>query len=332
MNPVDCLCLEEISPSLDRLEAQLRKSAGADDPFLSEVARHLITAGGKRLRPILCIAAALACGGTPTDEVILGGVAVELVHLASLYHDDVMDEATDRRGVPSVNSRWGNNIAVVSGDFLLARAAAIAAHLGTEVARLLADTLAKLCEGQIIECQSIFDLSRTEELYFSAVLGKTSSLMATSCRIGAIVSGASPSEIEKVTLFGEHFGTAFQILDDILDVVGDQKEIGKLVGQDLAEGIYTLPTIRALETPMVSDQLKIILGKPLSNQERVSAQQLVASSDAITYASRIANEYISKAIDQLTGIREREVVEGLIRMSNQMIAQTTKNMQSAGAA
>ncbi len=325
MNPIEALSLPELSPALENLEVQLRKSAGADDPFLSEVARHLISAGGKRLRPILGIVSALACNGEVTNEVILGGVAVELVHLASLYHDDVMDEATDRRGVPSVNSRWGNNIAVVSGDFLLARAAAIAASLGTEVAQLLADTLANLCEGQIIECQSLFDLDRTEEVYFKAVSGKTSSLMSTSCRIGALVSGSPRALVDRLTKFGDYFGTAFQILDDILDVIGDQATTGKVAGQDLAEGVYNLPTIEALQDPRVSQELAGLLGRALSGDDRVRAQKLVATSNAIEYSSKVASRFVDLAIDQLDESMDPGVANALARMATQMISQVSKS-------
>src|SRR5271165_7453420 len=162
---------------LARLERCLRDSVLGDDAFLNEVASHLIQAGGKRLRPSLAIAASYLQPGEITLEVLLGGVSVELVHLASLYHDDVMDEATRRRSVESVNARWGNLVAIVAGDFLLARSAEIAASLGTEIAGLLAATLARLCEGQLAEVHATFDLTRTEDNYLVTIANKTASLM-----------------------------------------------------------------------------------------------------------------------------------------------------------
>ncbi len=314
VNTVDTLQLPELRPALDRLEALLLESAGADDPFLSEVARHLISAGGKRLRPALTVAAALAGRGEVTDRVLLGGVAVELVHLGSLYHDDVMDEAVSRRGVPTVNQRWGNNVAVVAGDFLLARAAAIAARLGTEPAELLADTLADLCQGQVVECQSIFDVSRTEEAYFSAIRGKTAALMATSCRMGAIISGHDSELVDALTRFGMSFGMAFQVLDDVLDVVGDTGNLGKQTGQDLAEGIYTLPVLRALREEVAGEQLRSLLGSSLDDNERARAQAIVAASNGIAEAMAVASDFLSQANKEAGCAERSDVARALCRL------------------
>ena len=177
------------------MEAALREAATTDDDFLTEVASHLIPAGGKRLRPAFVIAAALSLdpmgdrSESLSNEMVRGGVAVELVHLGSLYHDDVMDEAETRRGIEAVNHRWGNLTAILAGDFLLAKASELAASLGTEVAELLAATIGHLCEGQVRELQLIYDISRSEEQYLQAISGKTAALYATSCRIGGILSG-----------------------------------------------------------------------------------------------------------------------------------------------
>ena len=212
------------------------------DAFLDEVTTHLIAAGGKRLRPLLALATATAGQREPTEDDLMGGVAVELVHLASLYHDDVLDEATIRRNVESVNSRFGNLVAIVAGDYLLARSAAIAAGLGTEVAALLANTLGKLCQGQVSEVRSAFQTTRTEADYYTAIAGKTAALTATSCRIGALTGGLPGPEVEACTEYGHCFGMVFQIRDDILDVTATEGELLKPAGQDLAEGIYTLPS------------------------------------------------------------------------------------------
>src|SRR6266513_2501692 len=166
-----------------QVEEALRGSVRSDDAYLTEVASHLILAGGKRVRPLFAIASATAGGAEVTDEVILGGVAVELVHLGSLYHDDVIDEAQTRRTVESVNARWGNLTAILAGDFLLARASEIAASLGTEVAGLLAATISELCEGQVRELSQVFNVTRSEEAYLEAIQGKTAALMSASCRI-----------------------------------------------------------------------------------------------------------------------------------------------------
>ena len=157
----------------------------------------------------------------------MGAVAVELVHLGSLYHDDVMDEARTRRNVESVNARWGNLVAILAGDFLLARASEIAASLGTEVAGLLAATIGQLCEGQVRELAQTFDVARDEESYLASIRGKTASLMSTACRVGAITAGLSREGIDAVTVFGEKVGMVFQIVDDILDVVSTDERPGQ---------------------------------------------------------------------------------------------------------
>src|SRR3954469_3878436 len=188
VNTSELLLLPGLEDDLCRVDEALRRSVRSEDPFLSEVASHLITAGGKRLRPAMAVAAAAAGGAVITEDVVQGAVAVELVHLGSLYHDDVMDDADTRHGVPSVNARWGNLVAIVAGDFLLARASELAAALGTEVAQLLAATIGRLCEGQVAELRTAYDVNRTEEAYLVSIAGKTAALMAASSRIGALAA------------------------------------------------------------------------------------------------------------------------------------------------
>ena len=218
MNASQALDLPLVEEGLDRLEPLLTSTLITGDAFLDSVTTHLIAAGGKRLRPLLALAAATAGERPPTEDQLLGAVSVELVHLASLYHDDVLDEATIRRNVESVNSRFGNLVAIVAGDYLLARSAAIAASLGTEIAGLLAETLARLCQGQVSEVRSAFQITRSHEDYTTAIAGKTAALMSTSCRIGALTGGLPRAEVDALTEYGHCFGMVFQIRDDILDV------------------------------------------------------------------------------------------------------------------
>ena len=153
----------------------------------------------------------------------------------------MIDEAETRRGVPSVNARWSNIVAILAGDYLLAQASSLAASLGADVAGLLAATIGELCRGQVLELQYLFDADRTEESYFSAIEGKTASLMATACRIGGMVSDVSADTLDALTQFGHHLGMCFQIVDDVLDVTGTEAELGKPAGNDVHEGVYTLP-------------------------------------------------------------------------------------------
>ncbi|HLI43828.1 MAG TPA: polyprenyl synthetase family protein [Acidimicrobiales bacterium] len=315
MNGSDLFALPVPESDLARLEACLRESVLGDDAFLNEVASHLITAGGKRLRPALTLTAAELSGAAITRESLLGGVSVELVHLASLYHDDVMDEAVRRRTVESVNARWGNLVAIVAGDFLLARSAEIAASLGPEIAGLLASTLARLCQGQVSEVRSAFSLERDEQDYLETIADKTAALMATACRIGGLTAGLDRRRIDDLTCFGEAFGMVFQIRDDVLDVIATEEDLGKPPGQDLVEGTYTLPVQRALADGEVAGALRDLLGRPLDDDEREVARALVASSEGIPAAAVVARQYADAAIEAAHRLDNGAISERLARLA-----------------
>ena len=234
---------------------------------------------------------------------VTGAVACELVHLGSLYHDDVIDEAVTRRGVPSVNARWSNIVAILAGDFLLARASSLAASLGADVAALLAATIGELCRGQVLELQHLFDVDRSEEDYSSAIEGKTAALFATSCRIGGMVSGVSDPTLDALTRFGRHLGMCFQIVDDVLDLSSTDAALGKHAGQDLLEGIYTLPVIYMLRE---SGELRELLGGPLDPDQLDDARAialgtLATGSTAVDVALDVARDHAVKAGDALEG-------------------------------
>jgi len=250
-------------------------------------------------------------GGTPaSDDVVMGACAVELVHMGSLYHDDVMDEATTRRNVESVNSRWGNLVAILAGDFLLAKASEIAASLGTEVAGLLATTIGRLCEGQVRELSQTFDVARSEDAYLASIAGKTAALMATACRIGAITAGVDRSDVEAFTAYGQDLGMVFQIVDDILDVVATDAELGKPAGNDLLEGVYTLPVIRALQSE-VADELRALLSGPLDRPTVDKARDLVRSNGAVSSARAVARHYAAEASGTLGALGDDPVLVAL---------------------
>jgi heptaprenyl diphosphate synthase len=319
VNPSEALGLPRLHAGLQRLEPLLTSSVVTGDRFLDEVTTHLIAAGGKRLRPLLALATATGGRRDPSEEDLLGGVAVELVHLASLYHDDVLDEATIRRNVESVNSRFGNLVAIVAGDYLLARSAAIAASLGTEVAALLADTLGRLCQGQVSEVRSAFQITRSEEDYYSAIAGKTAALTATSCRIGALTGSLEAAEVEACTEYGHCFGMVFQIRDDVLDITATEGELQKPAGQDLAEGIYTLPTLVALADPDAGPDLRALLGQPLAEPERDKARQIVTASTGIAAAVAVARRYVEQAQAATKGIGAPELRDGLCQLADELL-------------
>jgi heptaprenyl diphosphate synthase len=314
VSPSPLLALPGMGDELVRVEAALQQSVQADDPHLTELAGHLIQAGGKRLRPALAVAVGACVQGLPvTDEVVLGGVSVELVQVGSLYHDDVMDEAETRRGVESVNARFGNLRAILSGDYLLAKASEIAAGLGTEVAELLAATIGRLCEGQVRELQTVFDVSRTEEAYAASIAGKTASLFAAACRIGGIVGGLDRPAIEAVTAYGHAYGMAFQVVDDVLDVVATEEQLGKPSGHDMAEGVYTLPVIRALAIgDDAATELRELLGRPLTEDTEIErARKLVKAGGAVDEAVAVARSYGDQAVAALASLPASAPAEAL---------------------
>jgi geranylgeranyl pyrophosphate synthase len=311
INIASALSLPGLEQDLRKVEAALQRSVTAEDPFLAEVAGHLIQAGGKRLRPALALASAAAVGAAYDDAVVDGGVACELVHLGSLYHDDVMDEAETRRGVESVNHRWGNLVAILAGDYLLARASEIAASLGTEVAGLLAATIGRLCEGQVGELRTLFSLDRAEPAYFASITEKTASLLSASCRIGAIVAGASRDDIEAVTEFGLQFGVVFQIADDIQDITATDEYLGKPAGHDLEEGVYTLPVLRALTERDAGDELRALLGGPITPEVRDKARAVVRASGGVAAAMDVARLYADRAAIAAQRLPAGPVVEGM---------------------
>jgi heptaprenyl diphosphate synthase len=319
VNVVELLGLPALEEQLQRLEPMLMECVVTGDDFLDEVTTHLIAAGGKRLRPVLALATATGGSAPATSEDLLGAVSVELVHLASLYHDDVMDEATIRRNVESVNSRFGNLVAIVAGDFLLARSAEIAAGLGTEIAGLLAATLGELCQGQVSEVHAAFQVGRSIDDYTEAIAGKTASLMATSCRIGALTAGLPRPQIEAFTTFGRCFGMIFQVRDDILDVVGSAAELGKPAGQDLAEGIYTLPVLLALADPASGPELKPLLGRPLGDEERETARAIVAASGSVAASVAVGRRYAEEAAAAAASCSSDDLATGFATLAHSLV-------------
>jgi heptaprenyl diphosphate synthase len=327
MDPVQTLALPSLAGDLARVEDSLHEAVTTPDRFLADVASHLIGAGGKRIRPTLTLCAAYAAGGDEgpaAAAAVTGAVAIELVHQGSLYHDDVIDEAETRRGVPSVNARWSNIVAILAGDFLLARASALAARLGGDVAEILASTIAELCRGQVLELQHLFDVDRSEEGYSSAIEGKTASLFGTSCRVGGMVSGVGEPTLDALTRYGFHLGMCFQIVDDVLDVTRTEAELGKPVGNDVLEGVYTLPVIYALQSSC-ADELSSILGRKLERPDVERVVALVARPDVVEASMAVARTHATKATEALAGATEldadvcgrmRTLVNGLILRSS----------------
>jgi len=307
------LQLPSMGRDRERVEAAMLAAVETSDDYLTEIASHLINAGGKRLRPVMAIAASLVGFNSGASEsAIQGGIACELVHLGSLYHDDVMDEAETRRGVETVNAKWGNLQAILAGDFLLARASEIAASLGTEVAILLSRTIGRLCEGQIAELRHTYDVKRPVPAYFRSIEGKTASLYSTAARIGGIVANHDRSVIDALTNYGAAYGMVFQIVDDILDITASDADLGKPAGHDMVEGVYTLPVILTMTSGVAgADELTKMLGSPLSAEQQARALDIVRSGPGVQGAVNAARDYVLAAEKSCALLPDGEVTNAL---------------------
>ena len=261
---------ESLSAAMVEVEELLRQQIEGKYPLVVETSRHLVQAGGKRLRPLLTLITSHY--GDPRKRGILeAAVVCELTHSATLYHDDVMDEAPLRRGVASANNRWGNTVAILTGDYLFAKASDLLADLGPEAVRLQARTFERLVIGQITETQGPQKGEDPLAHYLQVVADKTGSLIATSARFGAMTAGASAEVIETVTKFGEKIGVAFQLADDVIDITSDSKESGKTPGTDLHEGVTTLVTLNVMKSTDKADrELQKLLAKPIADKKVVA--------------------------------------------------------------
>lgn len=275
-----------VGAGLQDVEKLLVDELSDGEDFLTEAALHLAKAGGKRFRPLFTILTA-QLGPNPTDpSIVVAGTVVELVHLATLYHDDVMDEADMRRGAESANSRWGNSIAILAGDYLFAHASRLVSTLGPDAVRIIAETFAELVTGQMRETIGVKATQDPVEHYLRVVWEKTGSLIAAAGRFGGTFSGASAADIERLERLGDAVGTAFQIADDIIDISSDSAQSGKTPGTDLREGVHTLPVLYALrdEGPG-GDRLRELLAAPLTTDAEVAeAIALLGESQGLVLA------------------------------------------------
>ena len=300
---------------LGEIESELAAAVASDIPFVDEAARHLLDAGGKRFRPLLVLLAA-EFGDPSSSAVVPAAIVVELTHLATLYHDDVMDQADIRRGAQSANARWDNSVAILIGDFLFARASDLVADLGPDAVRIQAKTFARLVQGQIRETVGPKDGEDPLAHYLSVVSDKTGSLIATSARFGARLAGAPPAIQETLTAFGEEIGVAFQLSDDVIDIASDSDELGKEAGTDLREGILTLPTLIARGSTDEHDgRLRALLSGPISDDgQHAEALRLLRESPAMDVARAEVQRRAEAAralLDELPHIAAREALVGL---------------------
>lgn len=321
---VDPALDEALSRSLDEVETELRAAIVSDYPFVTETSRHLVDAGGKRFRPLLTLLASHLGPDPGNADVVKSAVVVELTHLATLYHDDVMDEAQLRRGAPSANSRWNNTVAILTGDFLFARASDILADLGPEAVRIQAQTFERLCTGQIRESVGPDDGVDPVKHHLQVLSDKTGSLIATAGRFGTMMSGADAETIEIMSRFGEAIGVAFQLADDIVDITSESTQSGKLPGTDLKEGVPTLTTLLARESDDPSDRRLIaFLDGPIPDDvDHAEALGLLRTHPALEAAREEARRWAADARRTLAPLPDQPARRALEALCDYVVNRT----------
>jgi len=312
-----------LSAAMAQVEVALHQAIQSDYPFVTETSAHLVDAGGKRFRPLLTLLAAQF--GDPTRKAVIdAAVVVELTHVATLFHDDVMDEAKIRRGAASANARWDNSIAILTGDFLFARASDILADLGPDAVRIQAQTFERLCIGQIRETVGPLEGADPVQHHIEVLADKTGSLIATAGRFGAMLSGADIQTTEVLTKFGECIGVAFQLADDLVDITSDSEQSGKTPGTDLREGIPTLAGLIVMSSSDPADiRLQLLLSKPLPDDaEHLEALGLLRSHVGLEQARVEAHRWADEARKSLVDLPDIPAREALEQLCDYVVSRT----------
>ncbi|MEM3086090.1 MAG: polyprenyl synthetase family protein [Halobacteria archaeon] len=300
---------------LPKVEGELLRRVRSGDPHLEKMARYTLQAGGKRLRPALALLAYRAVGGDDVDSLLPLAAAYELVHSATLIHDDINDGAPVRRGRPTLAQEFGPASAIVAGDYLFVKGYEVCGRYGEEIIRVTAEACTALAEGQILELRNVRNLDMGERTYHRIIARKTAAPLAAGARAGAILGGGTPRQVEGLAAYGHHLGMAFQITDDLLDVAGDPDALGKPVGQDLAHGVLTLPILYGLRHGSAGDRR--LIRKALAGPPTPAAQQAglaaVRRSGGVEHSRLAARRHARAAIEVLPpGLRYREHLEKMV--------------------
>lgn len=295
--------LEVVGPYLEQVERQLQRAAEESGRELGLITRHMVNSGGKRIRPIMTLLSARVFSDDVSAAVPVASAA-ELIHMATLAHDDVIDKASTRRGSPTVNARWDNHSAVLAGDAMLAKALVMLVdHGGPAIVRLMAEMVRLMCDGEIEQKASLARVEQTETDYYSRIEKKTALFFSACCEAGALHQGAETHEVHALSEYGRNMGMAFQIVDDLLDVGGAEEVVGKPVGNDLAEGVYTLPVLYVLREERVGPKLARLLEQaPLSREQIKEILALVREHGGVEYSRDAAKSFAGRAKEHLAAL------------------------------
>jgi geranylgeranyl pyrophosphate synthase len=315
--------LDVVRPGLDRVEAKLHQLAQVDYPLLATILHNLFDSGGKRLRPALVF---LAAGFGPADQEQLAvlATAVEMAHTATLVHDDLIDNSLLRRGSPTVNALWHGGVVVLVGDYIFAKAAEMAAAVDvTAIGRLFGQTLAIICEGEIRQASTLRSWQQNEDEYFRRIYAKTASLFAASSEASAILTKLTPQDQASLRDYGRQLGMAFQVVDDVLDFVGSESELGKPVGSDLRQGTITLPVIHYMHANPDDPSLRLLAESGFDDEERVTALVgAIRASPAIQRSYDSARDFADRARAALIGFADNDHRRSLLALADYAVART----------
>jgi heptaprenyl diphosphate synthase len=318
---------DALQARLALVEERLRDAVSQSDRLADATSRHLVNAGGKRLRPALALLAA-HLGDASRPEVLDAAVVVELTHLATLYHDDVMDSAPTRRGAPAAHEVWGNSAAILTGDLLFARASSVVAGLGPQAVRIQAETFERLCLGQLHETVGPSDGDDPVEFYLHVLADKTGSLIATSARFGAMFAGCAPDIVQQVTRYGELAGVAFQLADDVIDVRSDAETTGKTPGTDLREGVPTMPVlllrrrVAAGGSTEDAELLAAIDGDLSSDEALAEVVARLSVHPVVDETAALAQSWAARAAEAIANLPRGDVKDSLVSFADALVART----------
>ena len=300
---------------LNYIEKQLERSVQSASPIIRQASLHLLRAGGKRIRPIFVILAS-EFGKYSLEKTAKVAVSLELIHMASLVHDDVIDDSDMRRGLPTVKAKWDNRIAMYTGDYILSKALLSIGEIESQAAhQLLARTMIEICHGEIIQIDQQREVDQTVRDYLRRIKRKTALLLSSSCELGALVSGADETVVKKLSRFGYYAGMSFQIIDDILDITSTDRELGKPAGSDLLNGHITLPILYIKDQPAFSPYLKRAFEGTLTELEREDMLTFIRQSDAIQKATDVSDLYLKKALHEISDLPNLPAKKALKRIA-----------------
>ncbi|BCJ85386.1 polyprenyl synthetase family protein [Effusibacillus dendaii] len=309
---------QHLKNDLDYMESWLDREVRSSQKDLEKASSHLLKAGGKRIRPVFVLLSG-RFGTYDLEKLARVAAVLELIHMATLVHDDVIDDANTRRGIPTVRSEWGNRMAMYTGDFMFARALLLLSEIPKpEIHQVLSSAIVRVCEGEIEQVRDFYRLNQTFRNYLRRIKRKTAILMEVSCLLGGLVAEANPLHVKSLGRFGYYLGMSFQIIDDILDFTSTEQKLGKPVGADLLQGNITLPVLYALKCTPYDEQLRTLIRRNMTNDQLASAIQLVKQSGGIEYAKKVADLYLEKCIAELhrlPGGQPRDLLEGIARFT-----------------